>query len=419
MQKKGISVEIISIGDELLYGQTLDTNAHWISGELAAIGMQIVRRQTVSDKADQITKSIREALLRADVVITTGGLGPTNDDITKKNIAEILEKPLVLHQPTMDHLEVFFQKRGRTLNELNKTQAFVPKDCRVFTNENGTAPGMWNEFEGKIIASFPGVPHEMKQLVSNGLIPAIKTHFDLPVIYHRIMHTVGIPEAVLAEKISDWESKLPKGVGLAYLPSLGTVKLRLTASGTIKEQLVEQINTLESAVLPLIDKYIFGFDNITLEQALGNFLLQQNATVSTAESCTGGNIGARLTSVAGSSSYFLGGTIVYSNEAKIKQLGVDPQLIQTHGAVSEEVAHAMALGAQKSYQSTYAIAATGVAGPGGGSVEKPVGTVWIACAGPNGVRTKKLQLTDKRHLNIELSTVAALDLLRKTILTYD
>ncbi|MCL6259598.1 competence/damage-inducible protein A [Aquiflexum sp. TKW24L] len=416
MNYKEVKAEIIAIGDELLYGQIVDTNSQWISQELDKIGVRVVHRSTIGDNRDGILAAFEAAEKRADIILMTGGLGPTNDDLTKPLLAEYFDCKLELVPEALEAVRTFFEKRGRELTDLNRFQAHLPTKCVYVPNEMGTAPGMWFEQNGKKWMSMPGVPHEMKNLMTGFVIPKIKSLFTLPNIYHKLIKTVGIGESWLADLIKDWEKNLPQHIKLAYLPSLGQVKLRLTAFGEdlfiLQNDVEDQINK----VFPIIGKYIFGYNKETLEEAVGRLLKQNNQKVALAESCTGGYISHLITSIAGSSDYFQGSLIPYHNHFKNSLLGVENETLEKHGAVSEPTVIQMAENIRVKFNADFGLASSGIAGPGGGWAEKPVGTVWIACAFEGNTVTKKLQLTQDRMLNIQLTAVAVLNLLRLSIL---
>jgi nicotinamide-nucleotide amidase len=410
-----IKAEIIAIGDELLYGQIVDTNSHWISQEMDKIGVRVVRKTTVGDNSESILSAFKSAENRADIILITGGLGPTNDDLTKPLLAEYFKCELVLFPDALDAVRTFFEKRGRELTELNKLQAHLPSKCTYIPNEVGTAPGMWFEENGKIWMSMPGVPHEMKKLIHDAVIPRIKGLFKLPHIYHKVIKTVGIGESWLADLIKDWENQLPDHIKLAYLPSLGQVRLRLTAFGKEEKQLTNDVEKEIEKVIPLIEKYIYGYNQDKLEEAIGRLLKKHHKKVALAESCSGGYISHLITSIPGSSDYFQGALIPYHNEFKNRILNVDADVLKNKGAVSEETVIQMSENIRKIFDADFGLASSGIAGPGGGWAEKPVGTVWIACAMEGKTVTKKLQLTQDRILNIQLTGVAVLNLLRLSI----
>ncbi|WP_064196436.1 MULTISPECIES: competence/damage-inducible protein A [Emticicia] len=408
-----ILAEVVTIGDEILYGQITDTNTQWMSTELDKIGVKTVRKSSVGDQEDKILQILAEAESRADIVLLTGGLGPTKDDITKKMLCKYFDDELVINEDALAFITDFFVKRGRPMTELNRQQAAVPSRCTYLANKTGTAPGMWFERNGTVFVSMPGVPHEMKYLMSNEVIPRLKAFFETPIIYHKMIRTIGVGESFLAEKIENWEDNLPNHIKLAYLPSFGQVRLRLTAVGNDEEQLKKDVDAEIEKVLPLIGSSVFGFDNDDLEVAIGKELKKQGLTVSAAESCTGGYISHMFTKVAGSSAYFMGSVVSYDNSVKINVLGVNAETIAQHGAVSEETVTQMAEGARKLMKTDFAIATSGIAGPDGGTPEKPVGTLWIACAMEGRTIAKKVQMANQRDTNIQYGSVVALNLLRK------
>lgn len=412
---KQILAEILTIGDEILYGQITDTNSQWISSELDQLGIKVIRKTTVGDTKEAILGAFAEAEERADMVLITGGLGPTNDDLTMPMLAQYFDSEIVMNDAVLAHVKHFFESRGRVFTELNKRQALVPKVAEVLHNEMGTAPGTWYERNGKVFVSMPGVPHEMKNLMKTLVLPKLAKFFKTPVIYHKLIKTVGIGESFLADKIKDWEDNLPEHISLAYLPSVGQVKLRLTAVGEHRDELKADVQKLIDALMPLAGSYIYGYDDTTLEEAVGQLLKSQGKTIALAESCSGGYVQHKITTIAGSSEYFQGGVVPYHNNHKINVLGVKPETLDTHGAVSEECVREMAEGVRTLFKADFGASSSGVAGPGGGSEEKPVGTVWIAFADGKETITKKLQLTQNRLLNIELTQIAVLNLVRKSL----
>lgn len=410
-----VHTEIITIGDEILYGQVVDTNSAWMGAELGKIGIKIKQITSISDEEDHILRALEQASTRADVILITGGLGPTKDDLTKKALTRYFNTGLVLHEPSLADVTLIFSRYGRELTELNRQQAFLPANCEPVRNILGTAPGMWFMQNGKIFVSMPGVPFEMKRMMEDIVLPRLKAHFGIPEIIHKVVQTIGIGESFLADRIADWEDNLPPNIRLAYLPSLGSVRLRLTGaddgSGNLQEQLQQEVDALSA----LIPEYIFGYGEISLEEAIGNLLSAEALTIATAESCTGGNVAYKLTSVSGSSQYFIGGLIAYANEVKVRELGVDQAVLDQQGAVSEEVARAMAEGVRQKFGTDIGVASTGVAGPTGGTDEKPVGTVWIAYADETRKVAKKLFYNKNRFLNIEYSTLQVLNLVRQSL----
>lgn len=411
-----VRAEIITIGDEILYGQILDTNTQWISLELDKIGIKTVRKSSVGDQRDEIVQILQEAQKRADIVFITGGLGPTKDDLTKKILADFFSCTLAYHPDALLDVTDFFAKRGRELSDINRDQALLPTKCTFIPNKQGTAPAMWFNEQDTIWVSMPGVPFEMKAIMETEVLPRITSHFKLPVIVHQIRKVVGIGESYLSDLIQDWELQLPSHLKLAYLPSLGIVKLRLTGFGQDKVQLHADIDAEFEKVMPLIKGYIFGREKDELASVVGQLLVDQQATLAVAESCTGGYLAHQFTQHAGSSAYFQGGIISYANEVKVKQLGVSQAILDSDGAVSDSCVMAMAAGARKHLGTTYALATSGIAGPDGGTDEKPVGTIWIALAHPNGVIARKLTQGGTRIQNIHLSSLTAINLLRRYLL---
>jgi len=411
-----VRAEIITIGDEILYGQILDTNTQWISSELDKIGIKTVRKSSVGDQRDEIVQILKEAQKRADIVFITGGLGPTKDDLTKKILADFFDCPLDYHPDALQDVTDFFAKRGRELSDINRDQALLPTKCTFIPNKQGTAPAMWFNEQETIWVSMPGVPFEMKAIMETEVLPRIVTHFKLPVIVHQIRKVVGIGESYLSDLIQDWELQLPSHLKLAYLPSLGIVKLRLTGFGKDKVELNKDIEAEFEKVMPLINSFIFGREKDELADVVGQMLVQRHATLSVAESCTGGYLAHQFTQHAGSSAYFQGGIISYANEVKVNQLGVFQETLDLEGAVSESCVKAMAVGARKQLGSTYALATSGIAGPDGGTDDKPVGTIWIALAHPDGVIARKLTQGGTRIQNIHLSSLTAINLLRRYLL---
>lgn len=410
-----IRAEIMTIGDEILFGQIIDTNTQWIGSELTSLGIRPTRKLSVGDNPQDILDALDEFFKRADILIITGGLGPTKDDLTKHTLCSYFNTELAINEDALALITSFFEKRGRAMTELNRQQAALPLNCTYLRNDWGTAPGMWFEKDGKIVVSLPGVPHEMKNLMTYRVIPQLKGFFETPVIQHKIIRTIGIGESFLAELIENWEDNLPAHIKLAYLPHFGQVRLRLTATGESSEELAHELSEQVAAIMPLISRYVFGYDDDELESVIGKILMEQNATLSTAESCTGGFVAHKITSIPGSSAYFMGSVVAYDNEVKKTTLGVSEEILSEFGAVSEQAVVAMAEGVRKLMNSTYSIATSGVAGPGGGTPEKPVGTVWIACATPENTHSRLLKLTNHRPVNVELTSTYVLDLLRKSI----
>lgn len=407
-----INAELLTIGDEILYGQIVDTNSQWMGVELSNMGIKVVRKTSVGDIESEILQALKEAEERADIILITGGLGPTNDDLTKPCLAKYFNCDLVMNEEALAEVTEFFKSRGRELTELNRLQAALPSVCEKITNPVGTAPGMWFNKGNKVFMSMPGVPHEMKKMMAEQVMPRLKKQYDLPVIYHKVIRTIGQGESFLADKIKDWENALPKHIKLAYLPSLGEVKLRLTCFGSSLKALEEEAEKQTAALRLLIDQYIYGYGEEPIEVVIGNMLRARNMSLAIAESCTGGKVSHMITSVPGSSEYFQGSIIPYSYDIKMSQLGVKEETLNQYGAVSEQTIIEMATLVRQKFNTSIGVATSGIAGPGGATPEKPVGTVWIAFADGERVITKKLQLAKERHLNIQLSSMAVLNLIR-------
>ncbi len=410
-----IFAELISIGDEILYGQTLDTNSHWISAALDKIGIKVKRKVTISDTEEAILEAFKEADAHADIILITGGLGPTKDDLTKPCLAKYFDSDMYTNTEVLRNLEARFAKRGRTLNNLNKGQAELPKKCEVVENKYGTAPGMWFNKNGKVFVSMPGVPKEMKYMMQDTVLPRLKEQFEMPIIIHQMVKTSGIPESELAEKLEAWEDNLPQEIKLAYLPGLKQVKLRLTAIGADKEKLQRLIDTAVAQLKPLIERYIFATEDINHAEAIGALLKERGLTIACAESCTGGYLSKLITENAGSSAYFQGSIIPYHNELKINVLGVKPQTIAQYGAVSKQTVQEMAENVRKLMRADIGLATSGIAGPSGGTKEKPVGTVWIALADGENTQTKLYTFPFDREGNIDITANTVLNLLRETL----
>ena len=410
-----MKAEVITIGDEILIGQIVDTNSAWIGPQLNDVGIFVHQITSVSDNKEHIKKALKEASARANVVLITGGLGPTKDDITKHTLAEYFNTSLVFNQDAFAIVEQLFKSRGREVSEVNRKQAEVLANCEVLINQVGTASGMWVEDNGVIYVSMPGVPYEMKHLMTNKVIPKLIAIGGSKFILHKTILTQGVGESYLAEMIADFEDGLPDNFKLAYLPSPGIVRLRLTASGE-ENSVTSKMNELVDVLVSQIQSYVYGFDDDKLEQVIGNLLNKKGYKIATAESCTGGYIAHMLTSVAGSSLYYMGSTVTYSYASKSDLLGVPADVILEQGAVSEEVVLAMVEGVKKLYKTECAIATSGVAGPGGGTPEKPVGTVWVAISTPKGTFAKKLSLGENRLRIIQVAGLSALNMLRRELI---
>lgn len=399
---------IITIGDEILLGQILDTNSRFMARELTKLGAETVEMRSVADERNAIVRAINDAFLRADVVLMTGGLGPTKDDLTKKVLAEYFDCPLVENKEVYHWLEEMFADIPNRMNKYNVSQALLPEKCTPLRNLKGTASGMWFDHKKKVLVSLPGVPFETEYLMHNEVLPRLKAKFTDLFLRFKMITVFDIPESEIALKLADFESTLPEEISLAYLPSEGYVRLRLTAKGRAVEQLDAVYERLLAALQDL--PYQPSNEGDSREDLLLR-LKNTGVTVASAESCTGGNIAHMITSMAGASSYFLGGVVAYANDVKINVLGVNPQDLEKYGAVSEPVARQMAEGARKALGAQYAVSTTGVAGPDGGTKEKPVGTIWMAVAGPKGTVAEKVLISHTRERNIGRGSVHAIQLL--------
>ena len=402
---------IVTIGDEILIGQILDTNTRYISQALNRIGIVVHQQISIGDTAQQITTTLDQALSTTDLTIITGGLGPTKDDITKHTLTAYFNSELVYNQEVGDFVSELLARRGIAFTELNRGQAMVPKCCTVLHNAHGTAPGMMFERDGKIVISLPGVPFEMRHLIDDKVIPMLAERFTLKSIIHRTMITSGIPESLLAERIAAWEDALPEMLHLAYLPAPNIVRLRLSAYQVEGQSVGKIIDQQFELLRQIIPQAVVGFEDASVEQLLHNALIERGEKLSVAESCTGGNIASKFTAMAGASAYFMAGVVSYSNDAKSNILGVNPELIATYGAVSEQVAIAMAEGVKRVGKSDYGIATTGIAGPSGGSAEKPVGTVWFGISTPERTFAVMKNCGTDRGQIIERATAHAIRLL--------
>lgn len=406
---------VITIGDEILVGQIVDTNAAYISQSLGNIGITVRERVSVGDTADEIRRAIDRELSLSEVVVMTGGLGPTKDDVTKRTLAAYFGCGMVRHQPTYDMVREMLLRRGIEFSELNRRQADVPECCTVLPNRNGTAPGMWFDRDGKVIVSLAGVPFEMKALMDEQVVPLLKEKFRLRSNVHRTMITFGIAESILAERIEAWENSLPEWLHLAYLPSPSGIKLRLSAYEKDAEPARRRIDDCFSELEKIIPEYVVGYDDCTLVDSVARLLTEKHATLAAAESCTGGRIAAQIVEKDGASRFFLCGVVSYSNASKVNVLGVDAMDIERYGAVSRQVAEQMAEGVRRISGADYAVSTTGIAGPTGGSEDKPVGTVWIAVATPSGVTARRMCYGRLRKQNIERASASALDMLRRIL----
>lgn len=411
-----VNASIITIGDELLIGQTIDTNSAWMGQELNKIGVWVRRRVAVGDVWDEIWNALDEESKYADIIFITGGLGPTADDITKPLLCEYFGGKLVVNEEALQNVITIFEKYlNRPVIDVNKKQAEVPDVCTVIQNKRGTAPGMWFEKNSRVYISMPGVPHEMKGMMTDYVLPRLPQLFKLPKVEHRTLLTAGIGESFLAERIKEFEAALPAHIKLAYLPNYGMVRLRLTATG-FEESIKGELDSLFSRLQQQVNDVMVINEDATLEEAIGKMLQSRGKTLSLAESCTGGYISHLVTSIAGSSSYYLGGVVSYDNSIKENMLGVSARTLETNGAVSEETVIEMANGVRATMNTDYAIAVSGIMGPGGGTEAKPVGTVWIAAAGGEKTVTRKFNFRFDRKRNIEMTATNALNMLRLAIL---
>lgn len=407
---------LLSIGDELLIGQTVNTNAVWMTKELNAIGVSVAHMVTLSDEESDILEQLELALQKTEIVLITGGLGPTSDDLTLPTLCKYFGSNRVFDEKVMQNIEQIFAQRQRMLTDETRALAMVPDNAQVIYNTTGTAPGTIFRKGNKMVASMPGVPYEMKAMMELTVLPYIKKEFQLPLIIHRNIMTAGAGETQLAGRLVDFEKELPQGFKLAYLPSVGKVKLRISASGANAEAIKAEMDIQVEKAFKAVEKYAYGFDEETLEEHIGKLLIDNQLQLGLAESCTGGYLAHLITSVPGSSAYFKGSIVSYANSVKSGVLHVSEDVLNAHGAVSEETVSAMLDGALKTLGSDVAIAISGVAGPGGGSAEKPVGTVYIGVGSKEKKNIKKWSLTLHRERNIQLSAVIALVTLRNFIL---
>ncbi|MCO5233435.1 MAG: CinA family nicotinamide mononucleotide deamidase-related protein [Chitinophagales bacterium] len=409
---------ILSIGDELLIGNTLNTNSFWLGNKLTQLGINVIAHWTIADTKEAIKSNINSAQNLAQIILITGGLGPTSDDLTVEAIAEYYNQPLVFHDSVWDDIQKLYAIRKRPIHLGSKKMAYLPKNAIVIHNTTGTAPGSMYFSKNTLIASMPGVPYEMKAMMRLTIIPTIKNHFTLPFIHHSYIYTAGVGETILSDALVDFEKHLPSHFSLAYLPSVGKVRLRITGKGETEQKLNEEAKLLTKNAASLVQKYIYSISEPSLEKVLGQVLREKKLQIGTAESCTGGYISHLITQIPGASDYFKGSIVSYSNEVKISILNVHPDTIKEYGAVSEETVQEMLLGALKSLNTDIVIAVSGVAGPGGGSIEKPVGLVYIGVADKRHQIIKKMHFTNNRELNIELSAIQSLVLLKVFLETY-
>lgn len=416
-QASMVYASVITIGDELLIGQVIDTNSAWIAGELNKAGIWLKRRVSVGDSREEIMHALDEESKSASIILITGGLGPTADDITKPVLCEYFGGSLVVNEAALANVKAIFSALNRPLIERNLKQAEVPDNCTVIANKRGTAPGMWFEKEGIIYVSMPGVPHEMKGMMIDSVIPNLQRYFTFPFIDHRTLVTFGAGESFIAEKISDWESQLPANIKLAYLPNYGMVRLRITGSDSRESSLQETLDHHFQQLKALVAEWLVVDEDLSLPQVIEKMLRKAGKTLATAESCTGGYIAHLVTSIAGSSDVYKGSVVSYANEAKEHILGVQQDTLLSEGAVSEATVKEMVTGILKRMNTDYAVATSGIMGPGGGSAEKPVGTVWIAAGSNDKTITAKFHFRYDRQRNIEMSSHYALNLLRKLMIS--
>ncbi|TAH27492.1 MAG: competence/damage-inducible protein A [Cytophagales bacterium] len=410
-----ITAEIITIGDEILYGQITDTNSQWISSQLDNIGVKVKRKTAIGDERSEILGAFKSAASNVDIIIVTGGLGPTNDDITKSCFCQFFDCEEEINLKALQDVQAFFEKRGRELSPMNRLQASLPTACTPIYNQYGTAPGMWFEKEGKNFISMPGVPFEMKAMFTNDVIPLIRDKYKLFSIYHQWIKTVGIGESIIAERIKPIEDALPNQVRLAYLPSLGEVKLRLTCFESDKSIAQKQCDYWAKKILAELKEEVYSLEDINLVEYIAKQLIDKKMSLATAESCTGGYIAHQLTSVSGSSNYFKGSIVAYHNDVKQTQLKVSESILEEHGAVSEPVVKLMAEHVRKLLKTSIGVACSGIAGPNGGTQEKPVGTVWIAYSDEYKTVAKKINLGNLRENNIKLTCINVLNFIRKNL----
>jgi nicotinamide-nucleotide amidase len=404
-------ITILTIGDELLIGQVIDTNSAFMARELNLHGMEVFRKLTIADTLPEIIDNLKQALDHSDIVLMTGGLGPTKDDVTKKALATYFGVEMAFSEVTWERIEYFFQRLGRSTTPAHREQCYMPENALLLTNKMGTAPGMWMEQDDKIVVSMPGVPFEMEYLLTHEVIPRLRKRHKIRPIAHRTILTIGEGESRLAAQIEDLEDQLPSHLSLAYLPSLGQVRLRLTGRADDAEQLQIDLQTYGDAFLERLQGFVFGEDTTTIEAEVGRLLLEKGLTMATAESCTGGYVAHRITSISGASAYFQGSIVAYDNKVKENLLGVSPTTLNDHGAVSEQTVIEMVAGALKALNVDVALAISGIAGPGGGTPDKPVGTIWLAVGNHEKTETFLLHGTKDREKNIQYASSRALGLL--------
>ncbi len=412
-----MNATLITVGDEILIGQIVDTNSAWMGQELNLRGIKIQEIRSISDEHDDIIRAIQASFETSDLILMTGGLGPTKDDITKKAISDYYGVGMTFHTPTFERIERFFEKLGRSTTPAHREQCYMPTNATLLQNKMGSAPGMWFDEGGKVLISMPGVPYEMKSIMTDEVFPRLKERFVTKPIAHRTILTIGEGESRIAAKIEAFEEQLPDGMKLAYLPGLGMVRLRLSATGEDKVVLHELLDEKVKEIHAIIPHLIFGYETQTIEEVVGELLKQNGKTLGTAESCTGGYLAHRITSIAGSSAYFSGSIVAYANQIKESHLNVSADTLKTHGAVSKETVVEMVQGALTALGTDIAISVSGIAGPGGGTPDKPVGTIWLAVGDQQRINTYKLNLGKDRLKNIQYTANVAFNMIRKFILT--
>lgn len=413
-----MNVNIVTIGDEILIGQIIDTNSAWMGQQLNLVGAKVSAIHSVSDTKEGIINALETALKQADVVLMTGGLGPTKDDITKKTIADYFGAGMVFHEPTWERIQGLFKRWGRSTTPAHKEQCFMPSNAKILFNKMGTAPGMWFEIDGKVVVSMPGVPYEMKYLMEFEVIPKLVENFPGKPIAHRTILTVGEGESRIAAKLEEIEDGLPDFVKLAYLPNLGNVRVRLSAIAENGEDIEAVLDQKAREIEAVIPELIYGYGTETLEETIGNLLKDKGLTLSTAESCTGGFLAHKITKIPGCSAYYKGSIVAYAYEAKRNLLAVKQETLEKFGAVSEETVKEMVVGVLKTLNTDIGISISGIAGPGGGTPDKPVGTVWLAIGNKNHIETLKLQIGKDRLRNIEYTVVRGLNMIRQFVNKY-
>ncbi len=411
-----MKASIITIGDELLIGQIINTNSAWLGAELTAAGFSVENHISISDSAEAIKKVLELHLPGNDLLIFTGGLGPTRDDITKRVLADYFGSRLIFSEEAFRDVEAVISKYGLSMNPKNRDQALFPDNAKLLHNHHGTAPGMWFEQDNKVIIGLPGVPGEMKGIYNDYLKSELVKYFSLPKIIYKTIMCTGIAESKLAIELSEWEKALDDSISLAYLPSPAHIRLRLGSSGSSRDEVEQRINKEIDSLWKIIPQYIYGYDNQSIEEVLGRMIEERGAKLTAAESCTGGAIAAGITAIPGCSNWYNGGVVAYSNEIKNKVLGVKAETLEKYGAVSGETVEEMARGACRLFNADYSVAVSGIAGPDGGTAEKPVGTVWIAAAGPDFLVKERFVFGKERGLNIIRSKAAALNMLRRAII---